>query len=117
MRTPNHVRDVLIEARRLIAAGWCQGGFARCDAGGCKIDDPAATHFCIVGALRAAGYRVTRGAPNRTLAAELLVSQAMTGLEIYAVNLVLWNDRPGRTQEEVLALLDRALARQEDSHD
>lgn len=90
------VRMLLIaleKARALIARGWCQN--TQIDADG---------NVCVVGAIKLAagvehisvyrhlGFTMDTSRPNETWPA-------------------VWNDAPGRTQAEVLARFDAAIAR------
>lgn len=81
---------VLRDAADLLErVGWCQG----------YLEDNG--KVCMVGALRAAGMlRLGRG-PYRELVAR--VSQ-----QIGHCSWLQWNDRPGRTKEEVIAKLRSA---------
>ena len=104
------VAQVLTEARKLIAQGWTQGAFYDGDDGsGC---------YCLAGAV------VTVSIPNLgALDAEACADspgiRALSdclGRRVYSVyaldRLTEWNDTPGRTQEDVLALIDRAIAKE-----
>lgn len=99
------VLDVLRDARGLIAKGWTQGEFSR-DANGdyCPMSDPAAACFCAMGAV----YRVTLSEDGIPIPIHndvyALLCDAVGG------SVVDWNDRRGRTQAEVLAVFDRAIA-------
>jgi hypothetical protein len=94
MRT--EILTTLIEARRVIAAGWTQGVWE--DERGC----------CIMGALNlACGERVDY---DVYLAAWERVRAQVPGLEGRCSTLMLWNDTAGRTQAEVLEVFDRAIA-------
>ena len=92
--------DKLRAARALIAApgGWTQGASAR-DSNGRAIvsHSPSAVCFCSGGALfRVNGhYLENREALRRAMNCD---------------NLVDWNDVLGRTQAEVVAAFDRAIA-------
>jgi hypothetical protein len=98
-------REILTNARALIAKGWTQGHYARMASGyPCHENSQRAVSWCLVGAVCRAG--------------EIYLRQALDAVEylreiIGDPDLPLignWNDAPGRTQEEVLALLDRAIA-------
>jgi hypothetical protein len=89
--------EALVEARNLIERdGWCQWAAA----------DGRGAH-CMGGALG----RVTQGDPNCTFTeTELAAFRALgeaTGTKDYGIPG--WNDKPGRTKEEVLAAFDRAI--------
>jgi hypothetical protein len=96
------VAATLAEARKLIAQGWTQGEFKR------VVDGVEC--WCISGAIdkAASDYK-----PNGLAFAALF--HALRADDFYlssSTNLIEWNDTPGRTQEEVLALIDRAIAKE-----
>lgn len=103
-------RETLIEARRLIAeVGWTQGFYARTDTGTLiEFDSPLASCFCMVGALRRAC-----GLPLKTChlpaTYRLLKAARLVDNNRSLQYLVDWNDKPGRTKEEVLAAFDKAI--------
>jgi len=94
------VIEVLKEAREKIRQGWCQGGPAR-DHRDATIStgDPNACKWCLFGALMA----VTDDWDGPRAAIK----------EFTGCSLAEWNDAPGRTKAEVLALLDKAIERAE----
>jgi hypothetical protein len=96
MRSQDWIVQKLTEARALIAQGWCQGDYYE--------DSDCGTKYCAVGAIRAAAedqsYFYCLDYLGQTLA-------FMIGSGRY--NVPNWNDAPGRTQQEVLALYDRAI--------
>ena len=106
---PRAVREILVEARELIdKRGWCQFQFAKRDPhshGGIqriasfKVFGKA---FCPLGAIMAVGDRHGGG----VLAKHALALAA--GLSS-AGHVPVWNDRPGRTKAEVLAVFDKAI--------
>lgn len=90
----------LTEARKLLEKGWTQRAYAR-NANGVAVDEgsPNACSFCVTGALNRA---------YACLETHLLVGRFVkvrTGGDW----LHLWNDAPGRTQEEVLTMIDEIL--------
>ena len=93
---------IMEEARERVLAGWCQGAIAR-DASGRSVlpSSSEARRWSLLGALLASrdGQRASDflGAVN-----SLHSSIDESALEV-------WNDRPGRTQREVVAALERAL--------
>jgi len=105
--------EVLQYARTLLERpdGWTQGVGAR-DASGEPVSpyDPRACRFCLFGALERAGKVV--GDRDALHAAYALVC-AVLGFRFPSESLFLidWNDIPGRSQRDILELLDRAIAR------
>src|SRR4051812_16046026 len=89
---------VLIEARRLVEEGWCQGAY-----------EDAAGRVCLHRATVLGCFVVTfwdwKAAYSRVRA---LIPPTYEGVFLDPVQA--WNDAYGRTQAEVLALLDRAIA-------
>lgn len=89
--------EKLKAARALIEKGWTQKWFARDAAGDvCNSSSPNAVCWCVIGACHATGI------PDDTIA-----YMARTQKIAY---LPRWNDAPDRTQAEVLALFDKAIA-------
>jgi hypothetical protein len=96
------VAQVLTEARKLIAQGWTQGKNKRVVNG--------VECYCLSAAIRQASpdYK------PRELAFSALF-YALGDDDLYlssSSNLTEWNDAPDRTQEDVLALIDRAIAKE-----
>lgn len=99
----SEVKQTLIAARALIEKGWTQDAYARdADGAACSVNDDRATCFCMNGAvMRVAGiYR-----ENDALMVFTALGSA-AGVTRYSHH---WNDAPGRTQAEVLALFDKAI--------
>lgn len=94
---------ILLKARDAVMRGWTQRTLAR-DAIGdsVKSQDPRAVGFCAIGAL----WHATNDERLVIYAANVL-RDALT--EPRDITLVMWNDNPLRTQEEVVALYDKAL--------
>jgi len=90
---------ILDEAQRiLVEKGWTQGYFAKNAAGeNVRLDSEEAKSFCVLGAaFLAAGCR------NESFIRAALIAAAPAG------EPAEYNDAPGRTKEEVLALIDKA---------
>lgn len=87
--------EILRRARHLVArpGGWCQGWMQKADGS-----------VCIVGAL---GLSAGPMGGNLLYDAAALLNRHL-GFE--GDMLALWNDRPGRAQEEVVALFDAVIA-------
>lgn len=107
--------EVLRVARELVArpGGWCQRALARTASG-----HPAPTHsreavcFCARGALmRAAGMQPELVLFSPRAEAALDAAAREQGF----IGFVGYNDAPGRTQAEVVALYDAAIAKLEAS--
>ncbi len=75
--------------------GWRQGSFGNCRDG-----------YCAMGALQGSGYGDVAASAYRAL-------RGQTGAD--ELGVWAWNDYPGRTQPEVEALYERAIAATEDS--
>lgn len=104
------VLEELVEARGLIAAGWVQGNMML------YLGPPAyITTYCMLGALQQAhGDRVAWGgnfAPVAWALGEALPAYSCMGIAAPHF-IVEFNDRPGRTQQEVLAVFDLAILNQ-----
>ena len=80
-----------------IQRGWCQHVSA-VDSGGdfCMPDSPTAARWCLIGALVAA-Y------PERNQHREAVTTKLMRKLG--HLQFARWNDTPGRTQAEVVTVL------------
>ena len=108
------VAQVLTEARKLIAQGWTQGCYHDVDDG--------LNCYCLAGAVGAAeagSVRLAKGRVKFIFYSRIKSIQSLSdclggkGRGHDAVGLVTeWNDAPGRTQEDVLALIDRAIAKE-----
>ena len=96
------VAATLAEARKLIAQGWTQGKYKRVVNG--------VECWCISGAIdKAAPDYKSNGLAFAAL------FHALRAYDFYlsaSTNITEWNDTPGRTQEDVLALIDRAIAKE-----
>ena len=108
-------REILIRAREIIArpGAWLQGHLATNSFGDvrCPTADnrDTLTCFCALGAVDAACIDLT-GSGGGTCAADLTLSRALSALDAAFVgNVPAFNDAEGRTQEEVVALFDRAI--------
>lgn len=104
---PEVVIQALKKARGLIGGGWIQFDLAQSEYGEpVHTKSDKACRFCLVGGLsRAAGGDGIVGDP--------LFSRMYS--ELYSIigeNLSDWNDGSKRTKEEVLALIDEAIEKQ-----
>jgi hypothetical protein len=106
---------LLEDARSLVAESWCHGADAR-DAQGSEVEpwDDNAASWSLLGAMVAV---LEREASHE---GELPLSEL--GSALYALadlietdSLADWNDDPRQTQDNVLAVLDRAAAAYRDN--
>lgn len=97
----------LHEVRELLARGWCQGAYAKTDRGRpIGPNETPATCFCLTGAC----IRVVGDGPGMSgFLAHLRETLELRGWEYHSIPI--WNDSPGRTQAEVLALVDETIER------
>lgn len=103
------VKDVLVEAKALLLEkGWTKGAGAR-DARGMSVPNysPQAARFCVLGAIECATMKSGELARADALfygARDSVARVACVG------SVVTFNDAPMRTKEEVIAVLDKAIA-------
>lgn len=101
-------KNLLLRGRERIQRGWCQGSFAE-DEGGDPTDPQSdkACAFCIRGAM---AYPPAFYTEALYMAYRLLEDAAFeyTGKR---QAIVSFNDHPGRTVEDILAVFDIALRR------
>jgi hypothetical protein len=93
---------MMVEARERVTVGWCQGTVAQDEDGRAVAPESSdARRWSILGALLASW----NGGPVGDL------RQAVTSLLAATERLPLevWNDRPGRTQTEVVSAFERAI--------
>jgi hypothetical protein len=102
---------VLRAARAKVAQGFTQHAFGR-NALGAALDVEEASRtgvcWCTLGALNASGAMLFSIPGDRA-------RQALRKV-VGVYNLGDWNDAPGRTQAEVLAAFDRAIAAEESAN-
>lgn len=99
--------EILKAMRVKLANGWTQGVAAR-NANGVEVlsVDPKACSYCLMGALWSLGK------VRRKSAVEIELIQTLRDAGIKAM-LPTYNDAPGRTKEEILALVDKTIERLE----
>ena len=97
------VVEILKEARELVAKGWTRGCSAR-DAKGdfVRPESPDATCWCAYGA-------VARATDDEATGKWAIATRYLGDAVGYHVPA--FNDAPGRTQVEVLAVFDAAIAK------
>lgn len=110
-----NVRDVLVEAKRLVEAGWTQGHYASQDGA-----------FCVKGAIAVASGAMTvmepEGATWVVSPSRGVVRLKNAAQEAVAAHIPIdmpdgqppsiphWNDLPTTTHADVLAVLDKAIS-------
>lgn len=114
----SEVVKVLERAKELLnEKGWCQGDLAK-GAHGESVDllDPRAASFCLVGAIRC--QRETTSMDAR-LSAGIHLANVVGCLRGDWLTVPDYNDAPGRTKEEIMEVLSKAieLAKQEERRD
>lgn len=87
----DETRRVLATAKGLIARGWCQ-----------EVYEDGSGGHCLLGAV----YNAADGAMDSYRAAHNMLVDAIGPPH----SLVNWNDALGRTQADVVALIDKVLA-------
>lgn len=103
---------LLTHARNLISASWTQHTEAR-GADGRPVDpwDSQAIEWSLLGAL-VAGYEHMLRSQGQRAALEALAGACIVLASVVECDsLPGWNDLPGRTQADVLAVLDEAATR------
>jgi hypothetical protein len=95
---------ILADARERVRSGWRQGGVAQ-DASGHTVppSSPDACRWSVLGALLAS----RNGNGVSELAGAVRSLHSCVGESA----LEVWNDRPWRTQQEVVVALERAMGR------
>lgn len=112
--TPQTQADALA-LRALMATSWTQGALAR-DAEGHVVSwrSPKAVRFCLVGGIeRVLRDRATDGSPMCGAVHRWRHLHDSLGAFMGEQDLSTWNDAPGRTHADVLALIDRAMGMKE----
>lgn len=99
--------QVLIKARALLAAGWCQHNFALDDHGR-PVPTSRGSRFCMVGALHVANDTADGHALPECILHPVMtaVSRAWAG----SGDIVGFNDNRDRTQAQVLEVMTAAIA-------
>lgn len=112
-----NVKLILTKAREKVAKGWTQRALARDQNGEALMypgdGGPYSTPvcWCSVGAVHFTILEAMKDLPRSQR--EATHAQALDKLRNVLGNipgaLTAWNDRPGRTQAQVLAVFDRAI--------
>lgn len=113
----NLERALLAHIHRLLSQGWNQGPTAQNAQGReCAPESPQACSWCLMGAGTRAGVELAQLSPY-TIPQLLQAEHRLVNRLTHHLNrdvacpmaAVTWNERPGRTQSEVLQLLESVL--------
>jgi len=99
-------KEILQAALKLIRKGWTRGAWARYgnNLPANSVTDPKACKFCSVGAIR----RVALADGGTHYDAENALHKAIGSIGINSV--ITWNDKKGRTKDEVIKAFKTAIA-------
>ena len=108
---PTAATIIIVDARELVARGWCQNADAL-DAGGRPVppDSPAARRWSLLGAIVAGAGGAERLRSDRRTLADVGKASLAIGLAVGEESLRDWNDAPEREHAEVVAAFDEAIA-------
>lgn len=99
------LKEDLTRVRRLIESGWTRGAWARTESGSpCWEDNTNAVCWCLSGAVQKV-FSGDESTQTRIDLTRALVRNLPAGFW----DIPAWNDEPGRTKEEVLALIDKTI--------
>lgn len=94
--------EILRAARAKVEKGWCQGPPAKDGNGHATYSgSDRACKWCSVGAI----WSVLDATTGEQACAEVAIQNALG-----VTSLAFWNEKPGRTQAEVLEAFDKAIA-------
>ena len=97
------VLEILKQGKERVTKGWCQGVLTRtADGVGVHGTHPLAVRWCATGALNTPLGGDFR---DNEITAYLFLEERILG----GRSVILWNNDPKRTQEEVINLFDRAI--------
>lgn len=97
----NKVYDALVRVRlELVKRGWCQREFVDSETG----------EVCLTGAMNIVEYGCPISSGELGAGVWIQMHHMLTDV-IGTTSLLLWNDKPDRTEGQVLAALDEAIAR------
>lgn len=115
------VLRILTDAKTiLVERGWCQGTYAMGGTPETKYSptDPRAERFCVIGATVRAeweaypeGVKMDRSTVRHRVSVRL--RQAVEEVSPDHPAPATYNDTPGRTREEMVAVLDKAIEKEE----
>lgn len=95
-------KEIALGAARLLReVGWVQGTFRTYDP-----DEGKYTGFCMLGAIRQTAEYFDRQLSDEEY--DAMTEVVMAVKEALPCGLVSYNDTPGRTKDEVIAVLEKA---------
>jgi len=96
------ITNILINARNRLEKGWCQGHFELVSEDGNSVE------YCIYGAVNSASSIMDTNDQAIDIA-----NKAVKTIQfiLNEEEIDKWNDTPGRTKEEVLEMMDKAIVR------
>jgi hypothetical protein len=95
----------ILEAKSLIEKGWCKDNQAKAGRKYVAVDDPSATNFCMIGALRRAGAFENIRRYQKPPAVVLIETEILKHYD----SIPNYNDAPHRRKQHVIALLNRVI--------
>jgi hypothetical protein len=99
-------KEVLIEVKKVLEKGWCQKSTAVSEKGNAvKPNGKVAVKWCLYGGL----CRVRANTTGDIDGADMIMTRVCQDLG-YG-NIVAYNDKPARTQEEILDFMDICISR------
>jgi hypothetical protein len=106
--------EILTKARDLLSkeGAWCQGYFAKTKKGKLiESRSKRAASFCMLGAIQRFDNQCQFGLwnPEWYQAKKYVASAIRTSID----NIASWNDKPKRTQEQVIKAFDKAISKAE----
>lgn len=102
--------DFLGNMRKVVESGWTKGALARSENGfNVLITDPQACSFCLSGAYLYVKRRMLPAAEAQVAYTAFQAIKDRLGITEMG-ELIDWNDDRARTKEQVLELLDGAMA-------
>lgn len=101
--------EIVEGAMEKIRQGWNQRALARdWDGGIVSFNSPQACSHCLMGALMCVAYPTAGAGDVMGADADLEKAERAVMLAIQTQQMATWNDRPQRTQTDVLGALEKA---------
>jgi len=95
-----HVVQVLVRARELVEKGWIQG----------MAQNTLGNKVCAQWAIDKANHELGFPSGFGMVAQTILLNTIQSGYGKIYPAIPVWNDQPGRTKAEVLAIYDKAIS-------